>query len=278
MGPRQFDGWNGLSSHHVITRSVRDSAALLDATAGEELGSPVFSPKAERPYLTETRLAPGRLRIALALDPPGDLPLDPECRSAALDAAALCETMGHIVDETTLPVDAERVHETLLTIIHVSVSRILGDAASELGRTITEHDVENLTWTMGQRGRGIDAVHYARAIGTMHQIGLEMADFQKQYDVILSPTLAKPPVLLGVLSLSQPDPGAFAKNVREFGPFTALYNVSGQPSMSVPLYWTPDGLPVGVMFSAPFGDEATLFRLAGQLEQARPWTHRRPTV
>ena len=278
MGPRHFEGWSGLSCHHVVTRSVRDSAALLDATAGGELGAPFFSPKPEHAYLVETRLEPARLRIALALEPPGHVSLDRECRNAALEAAKVCETLGHVIDETRLPVDDEQLRETLLTIIHVSVARVLGDAASTLEREVAKHDVESVTWAMSQRGREVDAVAYATVIGTMHQIGLEMATFQKEYDVILSPTLAKPPVSLGVLSLSQLDPNTFAREVWEFGPYTALYNVTGQPSMSVPLYWTPEGLPVGVMFSARFGDEATLFRLANQLEQARPWSDRRPSL
>ena len=131
---------------------------------------------------------------------------------------------------------------------------------------------------MNRQGQRIDAITYSRAIETAHQIGLAMARFQESYDVILSPTLAKPPVPLGRLSLAPESMKLFMKEISEFGPYTALYNVTGQPSMSVPLYWTPDGLPVGVMFSARFGDEATLFRLAAQLEKARPWAARTPAL
>jgi amidase/6-aminohexanoate-cyclic-dimer hydrolase len=278
MGPTQFEGWNGFSCHHVVTVSVRDSAALLDATAGAELGSPFLSPPPQQPFLRETRTAPGKLRIALAIETPAGMPLDPECKRAALDAAKLCESLGHRVEEKKLPIDFARMREAFLTVINVSIARVLDDASSTLGRAVTERDVETVTWTMSQQGRRVDAVAYSRSIAASHQMGLAMARFMQNYDCILSPTLARPPVPLGVLSLSPENMQTFIKEVNEFGPYTALYNVTGQPSMSVPLHWTQDGLPVGVMFSARFGDEATLFRLAAQLEKARPWAGRRPAV
>jgi amidase/6-aminohexanoate-cyclic-dimer hydrolase len=165
-----------------------------------------------------------------------------------------------------------------LTIINVSVARALDDAATPLGRAVTDNDVELVTWSMSQQGRNISSVAYSSAIVTAHQIGFMMAKFQQTYDVILNPTLGKPPVPLGLLSLSPKDMRTFTKEITEFSPYTSVYNVTGQPSMSVPLHWTPDGLPVGVMFSARFGDEATLFRLASQLEKAKPWAGRRPNI
>jgi amidase/6-aminohexanoate-cyclic-dimer hydrolase len=170
------------------------------------------------------------------------------------------------------------MREAFLNVINVSIARTLADAAKTLGRAVTEKDVEPVTWVMSQQGRRVDAVAYSRAIVTSHQIGLAMARFQEDFDLILNPTLARPPVPLGVLSLSPENMQAFTKEITEFGPYTALYNVTGQPSMSVPLHWTPDGLPVGVMFSARFGDEATLFRLAAQLEKAKPWAGRKPAI
>ncbi len=278
MGPTHFEGWNGFSAHHVVSVSVRDSAALLDATAGAETGSPFFSPLPSRPFLEETRVAPVQLRIALAIDTPGGTPLDPECKQAAVAAAKLCESLGHIVEEQQLPIDNAALREAFLNVIHVSLARTLADAATSLGRAVTEADVEPVTWAMSRQGQRVDVIAYSRAIETAHQIGLAMARFQEHYDVIMSPTLAKPPVPLGRLSLAPESMKVFMKEITEFGPYTALYNVTGQPSMSVPLHWTPDGLPVGVMFSARFGDEATLFRLAAQLEKARPWAGRTPAL
>lgn len=276
MGPAQFEGWNGCSHHHVLTISVRDSAALLDATAGMELGSPYFSPPPARPFLQEVRTPPGKLRIALILETPSGTPLDAECKQAALDAAKLCESLGHRVEEKPLPIDGAAMRAAFLTVIQVSLARTLDDAAQARGRALTEQDVEPVTWAMMQAGQAITSIAYARAIATCHQVGLAMAKFQQNYDVILNPTLAKPPVKLGVLSLSPVNISTFTKEVTEFGPYTALYNVTGQPSMSVPLSWTKSGLPLGIMFSARFGDDATLFRLAGQLEKAQPWFTRRP--
>ena len=278
LGPAQFEGWNGCSHHHAVTISVRDSAALLDATAGAEPGSPFLSPPPARPFFREVGADPGSLRMALAVATPGGTPLDPECRKAALDAAKLCEDLGHKVTETTLPIDNTLARTAFLTILQVSVARVLDDAASVTGRPVTERDVEPVTWALAQQGRAISSIAYSRAIATIHQVGLAMAKFQQQYDVILSPTLARPPVPLGVLSLSPESLQAYTREVTEFGPYTALQNMTGQPSMSVPLHWTPDGLPVGVMFSARFGEDATLFRLAAQLEKARSWAGRRPQL
>jgi amidase/6-aminohexanoate-cyclic-dimer hydrolase len=278
MGPAQFEGWNGFSCHHAVTISVRDCAALLDATTGAEPGSPFFSPKPERPFLKEVGADPGKLRIAMFNETPGGTPLDPECRKAAIEAAKLCESLGHRVEETKPPIDNAMMREAFLNVINVSVARTLDDAAKVLGRPVTEKDVETVTWGMAQQGLKVSSVAYSRAIATAHQVGLAMARFMQGYDVILSPTLAKPPVKLGVLSLSPENVAVFTKEITEFGPFTALYNVTGQPSMSVPLHWSPDELPIGVMFSGRFGDEATLFRLAAQLEKAKPWAGRRPKI
>jgi amidase len=278
MGPTQFEGWNGFSSHHVVTISVRDCAALLDATAGAELGSPFLSPRPSRPFLKETLVAPDRLRIALITDTPGGTPLDLECKKAAIEAAKLCESLGHRIEEQKPPIDHAVMREAFLNVINVSIARTLADAAKTLGRAVTENDVEPVTWVMSQQGRRVDVIAYSRAIATAHQIGLAMARFQQNYDVILSPTLAKPPVPLGVLSMSPVNMQTFTKEITEFGPYTSLYNVTGMPSMSVPLHWTPEGLPVGVMFSGRFGDEATLFRLAAQLEKAKPWVGRKPAI
>lgn len=278
LGPTQFESWNGCSHHHALTISVRDSAALLDVSTGIELGSPYFSPPPARPFLKEVGIDPGKLRIALAVATPAGTPLDPECKRAALEAAKLCESLGHKIEEAQPPIEDAWMREAFLTVLRVSLARTLDDAAKTLGWPVTDKDVEPVTWVIAQAGRAITSVAYSRAIATMHQVGLAIAKFQEKYDVILSPTLAKPPVPLGVLSLSPASIEAYGKDVSEFGPYTALYNVTGQPSMSVPLHWSADGLPIGVMFSARFGDDAMLLRLASQLEKAKPWAGKRPKI
>jgi amidase len=278
MGPAQFEGWNGLSAHHAVTISVRDSAALLDVSSGVELGSPYYPPPQQRPFLHEVGADPGKLRIALIADSPAGTPVDPECKEAVTAAAKLCESLGHKVEEAKWPVDAAILRGAFLAIVNVSVARALDEAATPLDRPVTDKDVEPVTWSMAQQGRNVSSVAYSRAIATIHQIGLMMAKFHQTYDVIINPTLGKPPVPLGLLSLSPKDMKTFTKEITEFSPFTSIYNVTGQPSMSAPLHWTSDGLPVGVMFSTRFGDEATLFRLAAQFEDAKPWAGRRPKI
>ena len=277
LGPIQFEAWNGCLHHHALTISVRDSAALLDISSGAELGSPYFSPRPERPFINEVGADPGQLRIALVKAPPNGAPLDPECKRAAVDTGKLCETLGHRVEEATLPIDNRVLSDAFVTVVQVSVARVLDDAAIKRGRPLDERDVEPVTWAMMHAGTKVTSVAYSRAIAVIHQMGLAMAKFHQSYDVILSPTLAKPPVPLGILCLSQPTV-SWWKEITEFSPYTALYNASGQPSMSVPLHWTPDGLPVGVLFSSRFGEDATLIRLAAQLESAQPWAERMPPM
>jgi len=278
FGPTQLEGWNGLSIGHAVTVSVRDSAALLDSTGGPEIGSPYWAPPPARPFLKEVGSDPGKLRIALIIEPPLGTPLDPECRTAAAEVAKLCESLGHRIEEAKPPLDFPGVAAAFLAVQRVSFARGIEDRARVLGRVVTEKDLEPVTWAYYQLGLRVSAIDYSRAVATCHLTGLAVAKFQQTYDVMLSPTLGKRPVPLGVLSLSRNDATAVLRENAEFSPFTRLYNVTGQPAMSVPLNWSPDGLPVGVMFAARFGDEATLFRLAAQLENARPWAKRRPNV
>jgi len=273
-----LETWGGLGVHHALTVSVRDSAALLDISAGSEIGAPYSAPPQRRAFVQELGGPPRRLRIALVMTPPAAVPIDPAVKLAVTDAAKLCETLGHSVEETELPVDRDALGDAFGIIVTTNISRTLDEAARSRGKPLAREDVELVTWSAYQAGLQRTAVAYAEAIARCQQIGFTMAKFQEKYDVILSPTLGKPPISLDVLSLTPKDMGRFFTETPLFSPFTQLYNMTGQPSMSVPLHWTSDGLPIGVMFSARFGDEATLFHLAGQLEKARPWANRRPPL
>jgi Asp-tRNA(Asn)/Glu-tRNA(Gln) amidotransferase A subunit family amidase len=277
LGPTALEGWNGMAIHHAVTISVRDSAALLDTTAGPELGSPYWAPPMQRPFLQEVGVDPGKLRMALVLDSPGTA-FDRECRKAAEEAARLCESLGHRVEAVRLPVDLAALAQARAIPVRVSLARVLEDRAAALGRRPQESDLEPVTWAFYQMGVRFSSLDYSRALANGQLAGLAMAKFLQTYDVILGPTLAQPPAKLGVISLSRKDLQGFLSDVSAFHTWAWLFNVTGQPSMSVPIYWTSDGLPIGVMFSARFGDEATLFRLAAQIERARPWAHRRPDV
>jgi amidase/6-aminohexanoate-cyclic-dimer hydrolase len=275
-GPRVGEGWSGMSISHVVSRSVRDSAALLDATHGPDPGAPYWAPPVERPYLEEVDSSPGRLRIALQTVSFNGSDTHADCVAAARDAAGLCAELGHEVEEARLAIDAEAFGRASQVIIAANLRLSLDDRAAELGRELREDDVEPATWAMAQLVLQAGATDYARAIRTIHAVGREVARFLEGHDVLLTPTMATPPVELGVLALTNTDVASLLVPLMATVGYTQLFNASGNPAMSVPLHWNAAGLPVGVQFAGRFGDEATLYRLAAQLEAARPWFDRRP--
>ena len=274
-GPDAGEGWNGSSAGHVVTRTVRDSAALLDATSGPDVGDPYWAPPAKRPFAAEVGAAPGKLKIAFTTAAWNGEPVHAECAAAVTATAKLCEELGHHVEERRPEWDeAARARATrIITSAHTRAT--LEARAEALGRPVTPEDVEPLTWSMAEYGREVTAASYARAIPVMHGIGRVVGRFFGTCDMLLTPTMCQPPHKLGVLSLSNPDTNAYLKALLGTIAFTSPFNTSGNPAMSVPLYWSQDGLPLGVQFVAPFGDEAGLIRLAAQLEQAQPWIGRR---
>ena len=278
MGPVVGEGWSGMSAQHVVSLTVRDSAALLDATHGPETGDPYAAPPAARSFLSEVGADPGRLRIALAIEPASGVAVDPECARAARDAAALCEELGHDVTEAAPEVDAQLLRESATVIIGANVHSLLAARAKELGRELEQGDVEGVTWTLAQMGVNASASDYATAVKGIHGIGRTVGPFFDDFDVILTPMLARPPIELGVLDMMTSDLAAYLEALGAFTAYSQLFNATGQPAMSVPLHETPSGLPVGIHFAGRFGDEATLFRLAAQLEQARPWRDRLPPL
>ncbi len=276
MGPDAGEGWGGASVGHAVTRTVRDSAALLDATSGPDVGDPYWAPPPARPFLDEVGRDPGRLRIALTTRPWNGQPVDPECAEAATAAARLCEQLGHLVEEATPAVDAKLLGEASLIIVSANIRAALEARAAVLGRELAAGDVERLTWARAMNGHTARAADYARSIGVIHRTGRVVARFFTRYDILLSPTMCRPPYPLGVLDLMTEDVERYTQAILGAVGFTSLFNSAGCPAMSVPLSWSRAGLPIGVQFAAPFGDEATLFRLGAQLETAQPWATRRP--
>jgi amidase len=279
MGPPRTEGWAGLSVHHAITHSVRDSAAILDATQGPEPGSRYAAPTPAESFLSQVGKAPGRLRIALMLNAPAGSPVDPECIEAARKAARLCESLGHHVEEAAPKLDMAAIGTASFVLIGSSVAADMLDRAKATGVAIGPDVLEPITLGFvgfGQKTTGMD---FARANNTLQTAAITMAQFMANYDVILSPTLAAPPLELGRINLS-PDVDfmAWGQRTGAFSPFAQMANLTGQPAMSVPLAMSSGGLPIGVMFMGRYGDEALLFRLAGQLETAMPWKNRRPAI
>jgi len=277
-GPDVGEGWGGQAVAHCVSISVRDSAALLDATAGPDIGDPYWAPPPAGRFFDEVERAPGRLRIALCVTPWNDEPVDAECRQAAEDAARLCESLGHHVAIARPEFDTAAFRTATRTLVAGNVLATLEARAKAVGKTLEASDVEPLTWSMVEIGRGCTAADYARSVTTIHGVGRVVARFFAGYDILLTPTMCSPPWPIGVLSLSTGDRNAYFMALNRSIGFTSLFNASGNPAASLPLHWSAQGLPVGVQIVAPFGDEATIFRLAAQIETARPWKDRRPPL
>lgn len=273
-GPGEVTGL--LSSQHVISRSVRDSAALLDVLAWEQPGRG-FAVDGQGAYLDQLQRQPGRLRIAVMRQPLMDMLVDQVCLDALDEAVQLCVALGHDVLEAAPEVDMQAAMQASGTIMVARLAERVAMREAQLGRKVTADDLEPVDMEMLAWGQQLSAVDYMRGEEGVRQTGRTMARFMEDFDLLLSPTMTWAPPPLGVVDMDLP--------LQEFGPlatrssiFTSLYNISGQPAMSVPLYWSPQGLPIGVMFAGRFGAERTLLRLAGQLEQARPWFDQLPRV
>lgn len=277
-GPDVGEGWGGQAVGHCVSISVRDSAALLDVSAGPDIGDPYWAPPQAGRFLDEVGRDPGKLRIALCTAPWNGEPVDADCRQAAEDAATLCQSLGHSVDIASPVFDFAPFREATRVLVAANVLASLQARAKTLGRTLEAADVEPLTWSMAELGGTYSAADYARSVTTIHAVGRIVARFFARFDILLTPTMCAPPWPLGVLSLSTRDTDAYLTAINRSIGFTSLFNASGNPAASLPLHWTKDGLPVGVQIVAPFGDEATILRLAAQIEAARPWKDRRPPL
>ncbi|MDX2233989.1 MAG: amidase [Hyphomonadaceae bacterium] len=279
MGPVRTEGWNGMSVVHAVTRSVRDSAALMDATCGLEPGARTTAPPPPAGgYLRHLDTAPKPLRIALWTRTWTGDAIDPVCADAARDAATLCEALGHSVDEQRPPIDGAALSAAFLPILMTNTLKDLEDRGAARGAPVGDDEIEVLTAIYRARGAKVTGLELQAAFAVQQQAAVAIAEFMETYDVVLTATQGAPPGPHGALSLSPPDVAQYGRDIAAFGPYTAAANHTGQPSMSVPLSWSPDGLPIGVMFTGRFGEEALLLRLAAQLEEARPWAARRPTL
>ncbi|RJP33821.1 MAG: amidase [Actinobacteria bacterium] len=277
LGPSMGDAISGLVAEHAVTRSVRDSAALLDATSGPDLGDPYWAPPPARPFLEEVGAPPGKLRIAYTCEAQGAVAQE-DCARAVEDAAGLCAELGHEVEEKALEVNVEALTPLFMTLWSAAQTWTAAGMALITGKTPTPDQFETLTWALVEMGKGFSASDYLMAVTGLQGITRDLARQAADYDLWLTPTLAEPPVPLGTFESPPDNPLYGIVRAAGFVPFTPICNITGQPAMSVPLYWNGEGLPIGVHFIAKFGDEATLFRLAAQLEEARPWADRHPPV
>ncbi|MBI5132179.1 MAG: amidase [Rhodopseudomonas palustris] len=277
IGPDRGEGWGGFACGHVVSISVRDSAAMLDALHGPEPSSPYVAPAPERPFAQEVGRDPGRLRIAFTdASTYGDA-IDPEIAAAVRDTAKLLEGLGHHVEQRAPKLPADPA-EVIAAIVACNTGLTVKLAEQALGRAMTASDFEALTLASAANAGRASGIDYCGAQLQAYQISRAVTDFFQDIDVFLSPTLCLPPLRIGELDTMARDLSGISPLLRRYIPGTSLFNMSGQPAMSVPLAWTASGLPIGMMFAGRFGDEATLLRLASQLEQQRPWKSRKPPL
>jgi amidase len=278
LGPDFGDIMSGLVVEHALTRSVRDSAALLDATSGPQGGDPYWAPPPARPFLKEVGAAPGKLSIAFTVEAGSGIKVHEDCVRAVQEAAALCVELGHDVKEAFPQFQRELATQAFSVVWAAGVAANLEGISRMTSRALSADQVEPLTWALYEMGLQVKASDYLLSLNVFQRLGREMDRFMLDYDVWLTPTLAEPPVPLGTFDSPPDNPLLGFFRSAQFVPFTPFANATGQPAMSVPLFWNDAGLPVGSHFVGRFGDEATLFRLAAQLEQARPWANRRPKL
>jgi amidase len=296
-GPIQGELWRGATVEHVITRTVRDSAAMLDATAGPDVGAPYYAPPPARPFVDEVKTPPGRLRIAFTTGPMLGRSVHPDCVKAVTDAAQLLESLGHDVVEDEPEIDREAFNRAFLTMVTCEIAAELVDAARILKRDVARGDVEVATWALGLIGQSITGPEYSGAIRYLQRLSRRIGEFFERYPVLMSPVVSTPPFPHGALQPPSSEKTAMAAlgalrasralralgaleraadTVFEWLAYTPIANATGQPAMSVPLSWNDAGLPIGVHFTGRYADEATLFRLAAELELAAPWREKRP--
>ena len=279
LGPDYGDvGAAGLLSEHVVTRSVLDNALMLDVTAGADPGAPYYPPPPLRPFAEEVGADTGRLRIAFSDQPVVPTPVDEDCKAAVHEIAKLCEDLGHHVEEAKPTVAAEKFNEFFTTIWLAMVAWMIRDWERRTGRKPDPALFERHTWKMFSIDAERRPSDFLLAMHDMHLFAREVAPFFDQYDVWLTPTLPRTPPPLGWFAFDPKNPHQSTERMEQYPRFTAFANVTGQPAISLPLCWTEAGLPIGIQFIGRYADEATLFRIAGQLEAARPWAHRWPDL
>jgi amidase len=258
-----YGGHEGFSTSGPLTRTVQDAAALLDVMSGYELGDPWWAP----PPADEPGSDPGRLRVAVTTSPPLDAPVAPECAAATDDAARLLAELGHSVEEATPLWGTGELIDLFMAVWTVIPS--LKERPREL--------FEPMNQLLIDRSEGVEAADYVIATQRLRGLARRIVEFWAEYDLVLTPTLAQPPPPLGTLMVDDDPEGNFER-AWKFTPFTQVANVTGLPAVSIPLFWSEAGLPIGVQLIGGPADEAGLIRVSAQLEQARPWKDRRPPV
>ena len=298
LGPYSGEAWSGLVASFALSRTVRDSAALLDSLLGSSPGDPIIFQRPENTFLSEVGNTPKKIRIAFSTQHPFGQKVDDECINAVHHTTKLLTDLGHEVEEIPLPYE----EATLTKVFFMMMADVAADLdvyGAMRGKPIHKSEVELTTWLLNILGRSFSARDFAYSRKQWNVISRKFGQIHETYDFWLCPTLATPPIRNGALQVSKVEEIALktaigagilpalknssivdtiAKRTLGYIPYTPIANMTGQPSMNLPLYWSKDGLPIGVMLTAKMGDEAALFRIAGQLEETQPWKDRHPDI
>lgn len=277
LGPMLGDIFGGLVAEHVVSRSVRDSAAALDATSGPEIGDPYAAPPSPGSYLAAIKKKPKKLRIAFTTKRLDGGAFDPECKAATEAAATLCEKLGHHVEEGMPQVPGD-IGASFSAIWASGLATVVDLIAKAAGKTPEREEFEGLTWSLYQFGKTITATQYQSCWVSLQGLSRQIAAWQQSYDAWITPVLATPPMRIGTLNFEETDLMKIWGPIASYVPFTALQNMTGQPAIGLPLGWSKSGLPIGVQFVGRFGEEHVLLQLAAQIEKAEPWNKKRPAV
>ena len=277
-GPKAGEGWDGLTTQLTVTRTVRDTAAILDVIAGPDTGAPYYAATDDGSYLEDANRDPGKLRIAFTTSALSDVPIDEGWVQATRATATLLEELGHAVEEAWPRYDWQAMDRAYRTVVDVNLAATIAIRSARLGREPAPDALEPCTRSRVEFGRAVSGPTYAHALGTLLRVGRQVGSFFKNIDVFLTPTLTGPPPKIGTFDTRNTDVDEFRRALGRFSPWCSLANVTGQPAMSVPLHHSDAGLPIGMQFFGTYGDEHTLFQLAGQLDRALPWDGRRPEI
>ena len=279
-GPSFGDWLNGLAGEFVVSRSVRDTAAILDAVEGTDVGPPSLITPPERPYMKELSQAPGKLRIAWSDKAISGVEVHPDVVTGVHETVKLMESLGHEMVEDQIEIDWAHFFEALIVLWTAYLAWAIDILANAVKRTPSYDNMERVTVELYEHGKSLTAMQMHDALANINTVSRQSGVLFETNDLFLTPTIAQPPLILGTLNQNEAgvDAREWTRRVFDWVPFTPLFNSTGQPAISLPLHWSQDGLPIGMQFAASLNDEATLLRLAAQLEMAKPWKDKTPPV
>ena len=279
-GPSFGDWLNGLAIELVVSRTVRDTAAFLDAVQGPDTGPPDIITPPANPYLEDVGTPPGKLRIGWTGTPISGVNVHADVIDGLHETVKLMESLGYELVEEKFEIDWNHFFEGLLTLWTAYLAWAIDGIASSVQRTPSLENMERVTWDLYHHGKSLSAMDMHDALANFNTVCRQTGAMFERFDVLLTPTIAQPPLPLGTMNQNAVgvDAREWTRQVFDWVPFTPLFNTTGQPAISLPLHWSPDGLPIGMQFAGQLNDEATLIRLAAQLEEAKPWIDKKPPV